>query len=110
MGTHPIFESDFDCLTEKMKLYSHQVSPYTRLVEITALVSKQKLEIQNVALFTGEQNEDWFLKINPKHQVPVLELADGSHLTESDVIAKYLVKLAGGNWLYPSDPFTQAKI
>ena len=49
-----------------MKLYSHQVSPYTRLVEITALVSKQKLEIQNVALFTGEQNEDWFLKINPK--------------------------------------------
>ena len=31
-------------------------------------------------------------------------------MTESDVIAKYLVKLAGGNWLYPSDPLTQAKI
>merc|ERR1712141_479250 len=73
-------------------------------------ITKQEVEIQNVALFTGEQNEEWFLKINPKHQVPVLQLDDGSNLTESDVIAKYLCKLAGGNWLYPCDSLKQARI
>merc|ERR1712066_684277 len=25
MGTHPIFESDFDCLTERMKLLTHNM-------------------------------------------------------------------------------------
>merc|ERR1712141_331247 len=104
MGTHPSFESDFDCLTEfekKMKLYCHKMSPYSRLVEITAALNGQELELRYVDLFGKEHKEDWFGKINPKRKVPALELDDGEILTESVIIAKYLCKICESSTLYP---------
>ena len=54
-----------------------------------------------IDLFAGEQKQDWFLKMNPKHQVPVLAIDDKTFISESVVICQYLCKVAGQNSLYP---------
>lgn len=43
-----------------------------------------------------------FHTINPKGQVPVLELADGTRLTEGPVIAQYIADQAGATQLMPA--------
>lgn len=43
-----------------------------------------------------------YYKINPKGQVPVLELDDGSRLTEGPVIIQYLADRAGNTDLMPA--------
>jgi glutathione S-transferase len=43
-----------------------------------------------------------FYEINAKGQVPVLELADGTHLTEGPVIAQFIADRAGANALMPT--------
>jgi len=49
MGTHPIFESDFDCLTDFMPIMSYH----------SRLVSKGKGEIQMIIgpMFSGKSTE-----------------------------------------------------
>ena len=99
-----------------MKLYSHQVSPFARLCEVKFLWSvakktpifqvvagilKQDVEVQIIDLFAGEQKQDWFRKMNPKHQVPVLAVDEKTFISESVVICQYLCKVAGENTLYP---------
>lgn len=42
-----------------------------------------------------------FFDVNPKGQVPVLELADGTRLTEGPVIAQYIADQAGATTLMP---------
>lgn len=38
-----------------------------------------------VNMFTGEQNEEWFLKLNQNGEVPVLEIG-GEYIAESEDI------------------------
>jgi len=45
MGTHPIFESDFDCLTEMGKLYSYADNFRADKIKAVAAISGYKLEI-----------------------------------------------------------------
>ena len=63
------------------------------------------MDIQYLDLIVkAEQKEEWFLKINPKHQIPVLSIDENTHLTESVVISQYLCR-SGGHWgraIYPS--------
>lgn len=61
----------------------------------------------SVGLCDKEQHSEWFLKLNPSHQVPVLR--DGDFiLTESRAIACYLVNLNPQSSLYPTDPKKRA--
>ena len=64
--------------------------------------------MQIVDLFTGEQYQSPFEKINPSHQVPVLEDGD-FRLTESSAILKYLADKAGSP-AYPKDPRQRARV
>jgi len=50
----------------------------------------------------GEQNEDWYLALNPKGVVPTL-IDDELVVVESSVILEYLAATAGA-FLMPSDP------
>merc|ERR1712212_198593 len=98
---------------EVMKLYSHQISPFARLCEVVAAICRLPIDVQLIDLFEGEQNQEWFLKINPKHQVPVLEIDENTFLTESVVICQYLCLQAGhwGRAIYPSyDVLKLAKV
>ena len=61
-----------------------------------------------VDLFTGEQYQAPFEKLNPSHQVPVLEDGD-FRLTESSAILKYLADKTGSP-AYPKDPQKRARV
>merc|ERR1712241_1448953 len=93
----------------KMKLYGHPLSPFSRVAELTGLINKQDFEFQHVKLFEKEQHQDWFLKINPQHKVPVL-IDQNETITESVVIAQYLCNKLGGTELYPVDAKEKARI
>ena len=91
-----------------MKLYYHPVSTTSRPVVLFAAESGIPLDLQVVDLFTGEHYQQPFEKINPSHQVPVLE--DGNfRLTESSAILKYLADKSGSP-AYPKDPQKRAHV
>ena len=91
-----------------MKLYYHPVSTTSRPVVLFAAESGIPLDMQIVDLFTGEQYQSPFEKINPSHQVPVLEDGD-FRLTESSSILKYLADKTGSP-AYPKDPRQRAHV
>lgn len=61
-----------------------------------------------VNLAGGEQNEDWYLALNPKAVVPAL-VHDGVTLLESNVILEYVDGLGDGPPLMPTDLLDQAR-
>ena len=69
--------------------------------QIVAAILKQDIEVQLIDLLAGEQKQEWFLKMNPKHQVPLLAVDEKTFISESVVICQYLCKIAGKNSLYP---------
>lgn len=77
-----------------MKLYDDARAPSPRRVRMFA--AEKGLELPRIAVDIaggGTQAED-FLRINPLGEVPVLELDDGTHLTESLAICRYLESIA----------------
>ena len=69
--------------------------------QIVAAILKQDIEVQLIDLLAGEQKQEWYLKMNPKHQVPLLAVDEKTFISESVVICQYLCKIAGKNSLYP---------
>ena len=75
-------------------MYVNGLSAFARTTMMVAYLCDVKIKYVNIDLEKGEQMQDWFLEINPKHTVPVL--ADGDMtLTESVEISKYLVDKFG---------------
>jgi glutathione S-transferase len=60
-----------------------------------------------VAIFSGESRSEAFLKLNPAGAIPVLELADGHAVAESNAI---LVFLATGTRFLPEERYAHAKV
>merc|ERR1712242_116897 len=58
MGTHPIFESDFDCLTVRMAKAKKGKNPVDRDSELLQAVTNSKLW-QNKLLLTERQRNDY---------------------------------------------------
>lgn len=90
-----------------MKLYNGMSPNGAR---VTAFLAEKGIEVpaQPVELMAGEQRTDWFLEMNSLGQVPVLELDDGSHLTESIAICRYLEALHPEPALFGKTPQEQA--
>jgi glutathione S-transferase len=59
-----------------------------------------------VDIMRGETRTPAFLERNPFGQIPVVELADGRHLAQSNAIVRYLARNSA---LMPKDDFDQAK-
>jgi glutathione S-transferase len=55
----------------------------------------------------GESRTPEFLAKSPMGQVPIVELADGRIIAQSNAILRYLAR---GSALLPDDPFVQAKL
>ena len=90
-----------------MLLYVFPVAPNpTRvrlyLAEKKIAGARIDLEEVNVDLRAGQQRSPEHLARNPFGRLPVLELADGTHLTESLAVIQYLEEL------YP-DPAPRAQ-
>jgi len=62
-----------------------------------------------ISLRKGEHRTPEFLAVNPKGQVPVLQLADGTVITEVPAILFWLAEAAPAAGLLPRDPVGRAK-
>jgi glutathione S-transferase len=87
-----------------MKFYDCQPAPNPRRARIFIAEKGLDIETVQVDLGKGEQLSDDFKRINPRCTVPVLELDDGTFLTENAGIAAYLEAVAPGPPLLGSTP------
>jgi len=85
-----------------MKLYfspaACSLAPHILLRETGLAFTLEKVD---TAHHTFAGGQDYF-QINPKGQVPLLELADGTRLSEGPVIAQYIADTAGDLGLMPA--------
>ena len=101
LGTLESRASSFD-VREPMKLY-YMPAACSLSVQITLheLGIPHALTLVDSKTKTLPDGSDYHA-INPRGQVPVLELDDGSRLTEGPVIVQYLADLKPGNTLVPA--------
>lgn len=76
-----------------MKFYDCRTAPSPRRVRVFLAEKGIDIETVQVDLGSGEQFSAAFRKINPDCVVPVLELDDGTHLSEVLPICHYLEEL-----------------
>ena len=98
-----------------MKLYFFPIAPNpTRvrlyLAEKRAAGGAPELSEQLVDVRSGEQKKPEHLARHPAGLLPVLELADGAHLTESLAIIEYLEELLPEPPLIGRTPFERARV
>lgn len=79
---------------------------------VTVFLAEKGIDIPtvNVSVIDGETRTPEFRAINSLGQVPVLELEDGSYLTESVAICRYLEALHPEPCLFGKSPIEQARI
>ncbi|MGS2721355.1 glutathione S-transferase family protein [Paraglaciecola aestuariivivens] len=90
-----------------MKVYGDTQSGNCYKVKLVCALLGIEYEWQDVDILSGEASNIAFLAKNPNGKIPVLELADGRCLSESNAIINYL---AAGSSLLPNQPFVLAKI
>ena len=93
-----------------MKFYYFPVAPNPTRVRVFIREKGIKLDEVLVNLREGEQNSAEHLARNPRGALPVLELDDGTCISESIAICRYFEVLYPDNALMGSDPLEQAQI
>lgn len=88
-----------------MKLYDYGTAPNPRKVKIFLAEKAIECEVVQVDLVNGENKSPEFLKKNASGKVPVLELDDGRHLSESIAICRYLEAIQPEPNLFGKDAF-----
>ncbi|MDP6706093.1 MAG: glutathione S-transferase [Alphaproteobacteria bacterium] len=93
-----------------MKLYDFKAAPNPRRARI--FIAEKGLEIatEQVDLGSGEQFQDAFRAVNPRCTVPVLELDDGTRITEAVAICRYLEELHPEPPLFGRDALERARV
>src|SRR3954468_20056584 len=77
------------------------LAPYITLTEAGA-----KFEVRALNLGKGEHNSPEYLRINPKHKVPLL-IVDGNILSESVAIQTWIARTFPEAQLLPVDPWLE---
>ncbi len=90
-----------------MRLYDTQRSGNAWKVRLLASLLGLTLERCTLSIDRGDLRTDHFRGLNPMLQVPVLEMKDGSTLSESMAILFYL---AQGSLWWPRAPVEQARV
>jgi glutathione S-transferase len=93
-----------------MKLYSFFGAPNPRKVLVYLGEKGIKVPIEEVNIITGENRSPEFLAKNPLGGLPVLELDDGSYLTESLAIIEYLEETQPTPSLLGTNPIERARV
>ena len=97
-------------MTRPMKLYNHSLAPNPRRVRIFAAEKNIELSLEDVDILAGQSRTPEFLAKNSSGGLPVLELDDGSYLSESVAICRYLEGLHPEPNLLGRDLREQAEI
>jgi glutathione S-transferase len=74
-------------------LYSYPMAPNPRRVRIFLAEKGIEVPIQDVDITTGENRKPPFMEKNPVGSIPVLELDDGTCISESVAICRYFEAL-----------------
>ena len=81
-----------------MKLYDFPKAPNPRIVNIFLAEKGIEIEREEIDLMTRAQLDSDFAKVNPMLDVPVLELDDGTHISQISAICHCL------EGMYPDKP------
>jgi len=92
-----------------MKLYDFELSGNSYRVRLLLSLLRLKHETVAMNLVKGEQREPWFLKLNPRGQVPTLD-DDGTVVWDSMAILVYLARKYGGEKWLPVDAKEMAEV
>lgn len=93
-----------------MKLYDFAMAPNPRKVRVYLAEKGLSIPMEQVNIAAGEARTPEFLKKNPLGGVPVLELDDGTFLTESLVIMEYLEELHPTPPMIGASPAERARV
>lgn len=93
-----------------MRLYSNHRAPSPRRVRMFAAEKQIPLEIVEVDIAKDETRSPSFLAMNPRGELPLLELADGTVLTESLAICRLLESLYPEPNLWGRTPAERAAV
>lgn len=93
-----------------MLLYDCAAAPSPRRARIAFAEKGIDVEKRQVDLGKGEQFTPAFKAINPYCTVPVLELDDGSYITENEGIVRYLEEIYPEPALMGATPLEKARI
>lgn len=93
-----------------MKLYSSPQGSNPRRVRMFLIEKGIEIPTEEIDLIKGESRTPEFLKINSLGHAPVLVLNDGTVITESVAICRYLEELHPEPTLFGSDPVSRALI
>ena len=97
-------------MVRPLKLYNHPVAPNPRRVRIFAAEKGIQFALEDVDILAGRSRTPEFLAKNSSGAVPVLELDDGSYLSELAAICRYLEGLQPEPNLLGRDLREQAEI
>jgi glutathione S-transferase len=109
-GLFNAFKSQLLGKEKDMKLYNHSVAPNPRRVRLFAAEKEIQLSLEEVDLLAGRSRTPEFLAKNSSGGVPVLELDDGSYLSESVAICRYFEGLRPEPNLFGRDLKEQVQI
>jgi glutathione S-transferase len=93
-----------------MKLYTTTLAPNPRRVRIFMEEKGIEIPVQEISIMEGEHKQEEYKKISSSSKVPALELDDGTVITESMAICRYLELLHPEPALFGSSKVEQAKI
>jgi glutathione S-transferase len=93
-----------------MKLYDFRFAPNPKKLRVYLAEKGLAAELVTVDLTKGEQRAPAFLAMNPHGGVPVLELDDGTRLTESLAIIEYLEELHPDPPMIGTTPLERARV
>ena len=93
-----------------MKLYSYPTAPSARRARIFLAEKGLTAEIEDIDLRNGRHLEPAYLAVNPQGLVPVLELDDGTRITENVAIAVYLDEIKPTPRLLGHSPLERARV
>jgi glutathione S-transferase len=93
-----------------MKLYEFAGAPNPRKVRVYINEKGINVPPEPIDILTGQNRSPEFLKKNPLGGLPVLELDDGSHLTESLAIIEYLEELHPEPSMLGTTPLERARV
>lgn len=93
-----------------MKLYDFKQGPNPRRVRIFLAEKGLEVSLVHVDILKREQKHPDFLKKNPIGSIPVLELEDGTCISESVAICRYFEELHPEPPLFGASPLEKATI
>lgn len=93
-----------------MKLYDFKTGPNPRRVRIFLAEKGIEVPLVHVDIMKREQKAPEFLKKNPIGSIPVLELDDGTCISESVAICRYFEEVHPKPPLFGRNPVEKAQI